>query len=69
MPKPPIAVRVAATTLAWESTAPRGTTSTAAVEITAKGSSGATSADGDLARRPGTARRTDVKPGPAGSPN
>ena len=30
-------VRLAATTLAWVSTAPRGITSTAAVEITANG--------------------------------
>ncbi len=37
-------VRLAAITLAWVSTAPRGTTSTAAVEITANGASAGTSA-------------------------
>jgi len=35
---------LAAMTLAWVSTAPRGITSTAAVEMTAKGSAGDTSA-------------------------
>ena len=39
-----MAVRLAVSTLAWVRAAPRGTTSTAAVEITAKASSGATSA-------------------------
>ncbi len=37
-----MSVRLAAITLAWVSAAPRGITSTAAVEITANGSSGDT---------------------------
>ena len=52
-----MAVRLAVSTLAWVRAAPRGMTSTAAVEITAKASSGATSADGG--RRAGPIERGD----------
>ena len=45
-PSAAIAVRLAVMMLAWVSTAPRGITSTAAVEITAKASPGATAAGG-----------------------
>ena len=66
-PRPPIAVRFAAITLPCVSTAPRGITSTAAVEMTANGSSGATSRP---APPPGRVERGEGrKPGPAVSPS
>src|SRR5262245_51997701 len=63
-----MATRFAVTTLAWVSTAPRGITSTAAVEMTANGSSAATSTAGAAARsayNPDSGR----KPSAGGSPN
>src|SRR5439155_13323705 len=55
-------------TFAWVSTAPRGITSTAAVEITAKGSSLETSATGGGAPSRYKLDRA-WKPGPGASPN
>ena len=63
-----MSVRLAASTFACVSTAPRGTTSTAAVEITANGASGATSAAAGSGAFVYSAA-TGVKPGPAESPN
>src|SRR5262245_52213214 len=66
-PRAAVTVRFAVKMLAWVSTAPRGTTSTAAVEMTAKASSGSTSTLGDLLvpYRPAKA----LKLGPGASPN
>jgi hypothetical protein len=63
-----MAVRLAATTLAWVSTAPRGITSTAAVEMTANGSAGDTSAVAAPPVDPYSESK-GVKPGPADWPN
>ena len=63
-----MSVRLAVSTLACVSTAPRGTTSTAAVEMTAKGASGATSTAAGSGASVYSAAK-GVKPGPAGSPN
>src|SRR6266478_2738528 len=63
-----MAVRFAVMTFLCVSAAPRGMTSTAAVEMTANGSSGDTSGPGGtLARRYSAAR--GLKPGPPASPN
>src|SRR5262250_482276 len=61
-------VRLAASTLAWVSAAPRGTTSTAAVEMTANTSSPDTSAAGHSASVRYSAAK-GAKPGAAVSPN